>query len=101
MKYVVEYTDGVVYHLQHPATAGTPPTDTLYWGRLDQSLGEAVKLINDALAIVDENAITLANNLTTTAAGKALDARQGKKLKDLIDALDLRVTALEPEQAGT
>ena len=27
------------------------------------------------------------NNLTTTAAGKALDARQGKALKDTADAL--------------
>ena len=37
----------------------------------------------------------VANNLTTTASGYALDARQGKVLKDLIDALDARVTALE------
>lgn len=29
----------------------------------------------------------VANNLTTTAAGKALDARQGKALKDSVDAL--------------
>ena len=29
----------------------------------------------------------VANNLTTTAAGKVLDARQGKALKDLIDAI--------------
>lgn len=35
------------------------------------------------------------NNLTTTQSGYVLDARQGKALKDLIDALDVRVTALE------
>lgn len=35
------------------------------------------------------------NNLTTTSATYALDARQGKVLKDLIDNLDARVTALE------
>lgn len=35
------------------------------------------------------------NNLTTTAAYRVLDARQGKALKDLIDALDARVSALE------
>ena len=34
------------------------------------------------------------NNLTTTTANYALDARQGKVLKDLIDNLDARVTAL-------
>ena len=31
------------------------------------------------------------NNLTTTAAGKALDARQGKALKDTADALVITV----------
>lgn len=31
----------------------------------------------------------VANNLTTTAAGKVLDARQGKVLKDLIDSLTI------------
>ena len=35
------------------------------------------------------------NELTTTQVGYVLDARQGKALKDLIDALDARVTALE------
>ena len=34
------------------------------------------------------------NNLTTSATGSALDAHQVKELKDLIDALDQRVTAL-------
>lgn len=38
----------------------------------------------------------LYNNLTTDSSGSgALDAYQGKVLKDLIDALDARVTALE------
>lgn len=32
------------------------------------------------------------NNLTTTAAGKALDARQGKTLKDAADALAITVS---------
>lgn len=38
---------------------------------------------------------SVTNNLTTTTSGYALDARQGKVLKDLIDALDARVAALE------
>lgn len=33
------------------------------------------------------SASDVANNLTTTAAGKVLDARQGKALKDLIDGI--------------
>ena len=91
---IVKYTDGGFYHLQKPAAAGTPPTETRYWGRISQSTEEAAGLAMDAAGAV--NVPALANNLTTTASGKALDARQGKALKELIDALDLRVTALEP-----
>lgn len=39
------------------------------------------KLERDVLTVSEH----LANNLTTTASGKALDARQGKTLKDLVD----------------
>ncbi len=42
----------------------------------------------DTLASLLED---VANNLTTTAAGKVLDARQGKALKDLIDTLTTAV----------
>ena len=48
---VVMYTDGVSYHLQNPCKAGTPPVDTLYWGRVSQPICEAVKLILDAMEI--------------------------------------------------
>ena len=44
-------------------------------------------------AIIDGKGIK--NDLTTTQIGYVLDAKQGKALKDLIDALDARVTALE------
>lgn len=94
---VVVYTDGVVYHLQKPAKSGVPPVDTRYWGRVSQSLQDAVLVVMDALEIESVNNIKLANNLTTTAAGKGLDARQGKALKDALDALELRAAALEPE----
>lgn len=43
--------NGAVYHLQKPADAGTEPVNTLHWGRLDQELAEAVKLIMDASAM--------------------------------------------------
>lgn len=41
------------------------------------------------------------NNLTTTALGYTLDARQGKVLKDLIDALDTPFTGTDGTDAGT
>ena len=81
---VVLYTDGVVYHLQRPCSAGTPPVNTLYWGQVSQPLADAVKLIMDALEIESEHNLELANNLTTATTGKALDATQGKALKEMI-----------------
>lgn len=41
------------------------------------------------------NKTNIVNNLTTSAAGSALDAQQGKVLKDALDALTKRVTTLE------
>lgn len=96
---IVKYTDGVFYHLQKTAAAGTPPTDTNFWQRCDQTMAEAAKMAMDAAGNI--TVPSLANNLTTTASGKALDARQGKALKELIDALDARVTAIEPAAETT
>lgn len=45
------------------------------------------------------NKTNIVNNLTTSAAGSALDAQQGKVLKDALDALTQRVTALETPAA--
>ena len=81
----VRYTDGVFYHMHKVAPTGTPPTDTLYWNREDQVLAWAMRAIMDHMeAVGGLTKSDLANNLTTTATGKALDARQGKALKALI-----------------
>lgn len=45
------------------------------------------------------NKTNIVNNLTTSAAGSALDAQQGKVLKDDLDTLTQRVTALETPAA--
>ena len=39
----------------------------------------------------------LANNLTTTTAGYALDARQGKALKDQVDQLNTKINLINVE----
>lgn len=96
---IVEYTDGAVYLMHQAAPSGTPPTNTRYWTKQTGFTAVAALLALDAVALVEAkygDPITLANNLTTTATKKALDARQGKAIKELIDALDERVTALEP-----
>ena len=91
---VVLYTDGVSYHLQRPCPAGTPPVDTRFWSRTSQEINDIVKIAMDAIAMADSNDLTLANNLTTATTGKALDATQGKALKDSLDALSSTVNGL-------
>jgi len=86
---VVLYTDGVTYHLQHPCKAGVPPVETRYWSRASQTICDVVGLIMDALDIESGHNLELANNLTTETAGKALDATQGKALKDSLDQLNI------------
>lgn len=86
---VVRFQD-VCYVLLQAAAAGTPPTDTLRWNKIDQVLQDAVDLILDAIDIAQGGALAgkVANNLTTSTAGKVLDARQGKAMKGLLDALN-------------
>ena len=49
------------------------------------SISEVTSLQTNLNAKV--NTSDIANNLTTTASGKVLDARQGKALKDYVDGL--------------
>ena len=94
---VIYAADRKVYHLQRSAPAGAAPHDTRYWGQLNDDLALAVIMMNQCIEIAINGALTgkVANNLTTTASGKVLDARQGKALKDLIDALTGRVEDVE------
>lgn len=55
-----------------------------------------VKPVKDALA-TKFNLSDVINNLTTTVSGKALDARQGKVLKDLYDELNGKLKVLKTE----
>ena len=94
--------DGACYVLRKAAAAGTTPTDSLYWDRMPQPLADCVELIMDAIVVSEDGALTgkVANNLTTTTAGKVLDARQGKVLKTLVDAC-LTASDIEDDLVGT
>jgi len=91
--------DGAIYVLRKPANAGTTPTDSLYWDRMPQPMADCVELIMDAIQVAEDGALTgkVANNLTTTASGKVLDARQGKALKGLIDDVATEVDLVYPD----
>jgi hypothetical protein len=97
--------EDVIYKLNKPCAAGTSPTNTLYWERMPQPLADCVELIMDAIDVSESGALTgkVANNLTTTAQGKVLDARQGKKLKDMLDLVnpDSKTLVLDSSTASS
>ena len=97
---VVRYTDGIIYVLRKPCSSGTPPTNTMFWERAETiKAAEILEMIFDAIDLSEAGALhgKVANNLTTTAAGKILDARQGKALKGLIDDQADLLDALNPD----
>ncbi len=81
---VINPVDGFVYYLRKAAPAGTPCTDTLYWQRVDDETEISVKLATQAIDIAFSNDTDVVNNLTTSTAGSALDAVQGKALNEKI-----------------
>lgn len=86
-----------VFYLKNKATgAGVVPTDTSAWERLGKMAALAAKFAMDAavnLALSGK----VANNLTTTASGKVLDARQGKALKDITDGIGGELDMVYPD----
>ena len=86
--------DGETYQCVK-ANTGMPYINTTYWHQMTKENKETMELIKTGTEKSIEDVI--ANNLTTTEEGYALDARQGKNLYDLIHALDARVKALEDE----
>ena len=94
--------EGVVYHLQHPCPAGTPPKDTRYWEKTSQTVADIVNIALDAVDMANSDDVALEDDLTQSTAGKkALDAHQGKVLKAAIDAVDTKVDNLNiPDNIG-
>lgn len=84
---VVRYSNGDVCILQKPCKAGVTPMDTKFWGKADDTTTAIVNIAMDAIELADSNDIELEDDLNQSTAGKkALDAHQGKVLKEMIPA---------------
>ena len=70
---VVLNTDNVAYRLQHPASSGTPPTDTRFWGRLGQDMSNTVKMIVDMFSQVTAAPVSRQAKKPKRAAGGGED----------------------------
>lgn len=60
---VVVYTDGLVYHLQQPAAAGTPCTNTKYWGLVPAPLCDVVLMFQDNFDTLSSDVDTLSSDV--------------------------------------
>lgn len=78
---VVKYANGNVYHLISAAPAGTAPTETRFWGQVDQQHQKETAIFAlDVLEIMEAAMNDVQDELT-----------------DAIEALEERVAALEPD----
>lgn len=72
---VVKCSDGYFYYLFKPCAAGTTPTDSLYWNRLEDPLAMCCGYVMDALDMgnagdVPQSAIAPEYSKTTYVKGK-------------------------------
>lgn len=96
---VVRFENGVFYHLQRPCRSGVPPTDTLYWGRLEQNIAQCAAFVMDALAMEQVNNAGIASNLSETAL-VLRSSEEGSQKEFLItvdDSGDLTATEIVEE----
>lgn len=84
---VPSYTEMSDFSIQFAAAVQMSNTGTMTVS-IDPTAYVTIDTLDDAVEHALENVLTtsdVANDLTTTSAGKVLDARQGKALKDAID----------------
>jgi hypothetical protein len=53
----------VVYHLQHPCPAGTPPKDTRYWAKTSQPVADIVNIALDAVDMANSDDVPVPDNI--------------------------------------
>lgn len=97
---VVAYSDGNIYHLQKPCKSGTPPVETLYWGRVSQPLSEAIHMVLDAMEI---ESASIPTNLNDSAL--VLKSSTASSDKEFIITVDddgeLTATEITEEESDT
>lgn len=103
---VVLFTDGFVYHKQNASGAGVPPTDTSVWGKVNQTLAEAVKMVIDGIGIANSDDVSpsdIPSNISENAI--LLNSSTEDSTKQFLITVDddgeLTATEVEAEGGGT
>ena len=100
---VVRWTNGEIYTLLEPCSAGTPCTDTLYWGKiLDAGLAGVISMVIDLMNSVTEIAATIPTNIgdESIVLKGTEDAEYLITVDDSGETPELDVTLIEEEAEG-
>ena len=100
---VVQYTDGVVYNLLHPCPAGTPPVNTLYWGRASAMRAMCAKMIIDMIGDVNTKISDISAKVPTNISDDAilLKSSTASSTKEFIITVDDDGELTATEDEGT
>ena len=88
---VVKCSDGFFYYLFKTCAAGTTPTDSLYWNRLEEPLAGCAEMLFDTLLSIPKNINDEAITLKTD------DGEYLITVDDSGDTPELAVTKIEEE----
>ena len=96
---IVKCSDGYFYYLFKPCAAGTTPTDSLYWNRLEEPLASAAEMI---MSFVGSVQTAIEAKIPTNISDEAITlstetADYLVTVDDSGDTPELAVTAIEEE----
>lgn len=101
---VVLHSDGFVYHLQNPCAAGIGPEDSLYWGKVNEALADAVRMALDAAEMAITQSTAVINSRISDDAISLKDESDNEYLITIDasgDTPDLAVTLVEEEEEAS
>ena len=97
---VVRWDNGEIYRLLKPCDTGTPPTDTLYWGKILDPIASVISMVIDLMNTVNTAVATIPTNIDDE--GIVLkgtgDAEYLISVDDSGDTPELDVTLIEEEE---
>ena len=104
---VVRWTNGEIYTLLEPCSAGTPCTNTLYWGKiLDTALAGVISMMIDLMNTTSDSIAAVASAIPTNIDDEGIvlkgteDAEYLITVDDSGDTPELDVTLITEEAEG-
>lgn len=104
---VVRFENGEILHLQRPCQAGTPPINTLYWGKIIGPISSVISMMIDLMNDTNTALTTVAASIPTNIDDEGIvlngaeDAEYLITVDDSGETPELDVTLIEAEDGET